>query len=246
MVAEKHTKTAATIPMNNIDITQVNVEQRPDIIQQYRQALVATTREVYQRHLTAGTEGVISVRLPLAGLYLITPIETSFADISNEDICLIDTNGNLQEETSCLQLPLETKFHLKSYMVRTDVNAIFHLYAPYVSAYALRGKPFSLITEAAHSQIKEVLRVQCGECISRFCGLCSCRTDIRTSYAGVNVLLLKEDGMVTLGTSLEDGLALAELAEKTAQTALINKLLPNHPVDPSSETLKAKVQHSEQ
>ena len=212
--------------MYSLDFTRVSLEKTPDIMQQYRQALVDTAREACQRHLSAGTFGVISFRLPVAGLFLITPIETSFADIRNGDICLIDSTGNLQKEIGGLKLPPETKFHLKSYTVRTEINAIAHLHPPYASAYALRGKEFGLVTQTARSKIKEVLRVQCGECISRFCGLCSCRTDIRTSYAGVNVLLLKEDGIVTLGTDLEGVMNLADLAEKTAQAAFVNKSWP--------------------
>ena len=208
--------------MNNLDFNPVSVEQTPDTIQQYRQALIATAREAYQRHLTAENVGVISMRLPTVGLFLITPIETSFEDIRNGDTCLVDATGTLQQTTSCLKLPSETKFHLKSYMVRTDIHAIAHLHPPHASAYALRGEVFDLVTETARSKIKEILKVQCSECISRFCGLCSCRTDIRTSYAGVNVLLLKEDGIVTLGASLEDALDLADLAEQTARTAAIN------------------------
>jgi L-fuculose-phosphate aldolase len=208
--------------MNNIDFNPVSIEQSTDIIQQYRQALVATAREAYLRHLTAGTFGVISMRLPIAGLYLITPMGTSFEDIRNGETCLIDEAGNIQQGISGLKLPSETKFHLKCYMVRTDINAIAHLHPPHASAYALRGEVFELVKDTARSVIKEVLRVQCGECISRFCGLCSCRTDIRTSYAGVNVLLLKDDGIVTLGASLEDALNLADLAEKTAQAASIS------------------------
>ena len=209
--------------------TPVSEGQNPDILQQSRRALAAIARKAFQRHLTASTLGVISMRLPIAGLFLITPPATSFENIRDGDTCLIDASGNLKERISGLKLPPETKFHMQSYVVRVGINAITHLHPPYASAYALRGKPFDLVTDTARSKIKEVLRVQCGECISRFCGLCSCRTDIRTSYAGVNVLLLQEDGIVTLGTSLDDVLILAELAEKTAQAALINNSWPGAP-----------------
>jgi ribulose-5-phosphate 4-epimerase/fuculose-1-phosphate aldolase len=205
--------------MYNLDFNPVNAEQMPNIIQQSRQALVTTAQDACQRRLIAETFGVISMRLPMVGLFLITPIGASFEDIRNEDTCLIDATGNLQQGITDLKLPSETKFHLKCYMVRTDINAIVHVHPPHASAYALRGEVFELVTDTARSEIKEVLRVQCGGCISRFCGLCSCRTDIRTSYAGVNVLLLKEDGIVTLGASLKDVLDLADLAEQTARTA---------------------------
>ena len=205
--------------MNNLDFNPVSVEQTSDIVQQSRQALVATAGEAHQRHLIAETFGVISMRLPTAGQFLITPVGVSFEDIRNDDTCLIDATGNLQQGITGLKLPSETKFHLKCYMVRTDINAIVHLHPPHASVYAQRGEVFELVTDKARSEIKEILRVQCTECISRFCGLCSCRTDIRTSYAGVNVLLLKEDGIVTLGASLKNGLNLMDLAEQTARTA---------------------------
>ncbi len=208
--------------MSILDFTPVIPVAVPDLEQQRRQALARTAREAFQRHLSAEKRGVISTRLPKPGLFLITPFETSFEDIKSGDTCLVDATGTLLEGTPGRELPPETSYHLKSYMVRTDINAIAHLYPPWVSSYAQQGKVFDLVTDEARRVIKEVLWVQCRDCVSRFCGLCSCRTDIRTSYAGVNVLLLKEDGMVTLGTSLEDALNLAHLAEETARESFGN------------------------
>jgi len=208
--------------MNIIDSTPVGRGVAPDIKLRSRQALADTAQEAYHRHLTASTQGVISLRLPVDGLFLITPFETSLEDLRSGDLCLINGSGEVIEGVPGSQLPPETKYHLKSFTVRTDINAIAHLYPPSASAYAARNEVFDLVTETARSTIKEVLRVQCGECISRFCGLCSCRTDIRVSYAGVNVLLLKEDGLVTLGASLDDILNLADIAEETARIASSN------------------------
>ena len=205
------------IAMTKLDFTPASAEQTPETIRQCRQALAATARQAHQRRLAAGNLGAISMRLPKAGLFLITPFETSFAELRNEETCLVDATGTLQEMTSGWKLPPETPFHLKSYAVRTDIHAIAHLHPPHASAYAQQGKVFNLVTDTARHKIKEILCVQCRECISRFCGLCSCRTDIRTSYAGVNVLILKEDGIVTLGASLEDALNLADLAERTSR-----------------------------
>ncbi len=208
--------------MNNTDFKPYSAAGTHEIRKQSRQALAALARKAYKRRLTAGTKGVISMRLSPPGLFLITPLETSFEHISSGDPYLIDAAGRLLEGDNTFNLPPETKFHLKSYNVRTDINAIAHLYPPFASVYSLslRGKPFHLVTDAASRKTKEVLRVQCFDCISRFCGLCSCRSDIRTGYAGVDVLLLEEDGIVTLGTSLEEALNLASLAEQTSREAL--------------------------
>ncbi|NNK14114.1 MAG: class II aldolase/adducin family protein [Desulfofustis sp.] len=190
-------------------------------MQQSKELLTKIARRSYERNLTTTTRGVISMRSPEAGLYLITSAETSFQDIKSTDVCLIDEMGTLVDKSTSLILPSETKYHLKSYQVRPDIHAIAHLYPPYVSAYALKNPSFNL-TDTARSTIKEVLKVRCAECISRFCGLCDCRTDIRTSYTGVDVLLLKEDGLVTLGTSLENALDLADLVEKSSREALVH------------------------
>ena len=206
--------------MNTTDSNTDNTAGAHDIRTQSRQALAASARKAYLCDLTAGMKGVISMRLPLSDLFLITPLETSFEHISSGDPYLIDAAGSLVEGANTFNLPPETKFHLKSYLVRTDINAIAHLHPPFASAYSLQGTPFHLVIDTARRKIKEVLRVQCLECISRFCGLCSCRSDIRTGYAGVDVLLLEEDGIVTLGTSLQEALNLAILAEKTSREAL--------------------------
>jgi ribulose-5-phosphate 4-epimerase/fuculose-1-phosphate aldolase len=205
--------------MNIIDSTPAGVEPVLDIKLHSRRALADTAQESCRRHLTVSGHGIISLRLPVADLFLITPYETSLEDLRSEDLCLINGRGEVIEGDSGSLLPPETKFHLKSFAVRTDINVIAHLYPPSASAYAARNEVFDLVTETARSQIKEVLRVQCGECISRFCGLCSCRTDIRVSYAGVNVMLLKEDGLVILGASLDDALNLTDIAEETARIA---------------------------
>ncbi len=211
-----------SIAMSILDFTPVIPIVVPDVNLQSRQALAVAAREAFQRQLTQEGRGVISMRLPKSDLFLITRLASSFEDLRSGDTCLVDATGTLMQGHPGLELPPETRYHLKSYMVRTDIHAIAHLHPSHASAYARQGKVFDLATETARRVIKEVLSVQCSECISRFCGLCSCRTDIRASYAGVNVLLLKEGGMVTLGTSLEDALNLAELAEETARESFGN------------------------
>ncbi|MBE0585487.1 MAG: class II aldolase/adducin family protein [Desulfofustis sp.] len=203
--------------MSILDFTPVIPVVVPDANLPSRQALAAAAREAHQRQLTTAKRGVMSMRLPKSDQFLITSFGSSFEDLGSGYTCLIDATGTLLQGNTGLELPPETRYHLQSYAVRADICAIAHLYPSHVSAYARQGKVFDLVTDTARRVIKEVLRVQCSECISRFCGLCSCRTDIRRSYTGVNVLLLRDDGMVTLGTSLEDALNLAHLAEETAR-----------------------------
>jgi L-fuculose-phosphate aldolase len=124
-----------------------------------------------------------------------------------------------------MALPLETSIFLNAYKARADVNAIAHLFPPYATAYSARGKLFRLLTKSSQQILREVLKVECKECPSRFAGLCICNTDIRTSYSGVRTLLLKENGIITLGSDLDEALNLARLVE---QTSKINYIAANN------------------
>ena len=185
--------------------------------QSNRRKLIDTAKDAYSHHLTCATLGTFSLRLSQTGTFLFTPLGIGFEDLSSEQLILVDSEGTIVEGTEGADLPLETSIFLNAYKARADVNAIAHLFPPYATAYSVRGKLFRLLTKSSQQILREVLKVECKECPSRFAGLCICNTDIRTSYSGVSTLLLKENGIITLGSDLAEALRLATLAEHTAK-----------------------------
>lgn len=88
---------------------------------------------------------------------------------------------------------------------------------------SLTSNGIPLITAHSRQTLKEILWVSCQTCPSRFEGLCACMEGQRKSYAGVNVLLLEDNGIVTLGKNLTEVLSFADLVEQTARTAWLIK-----------------------
>ncbi|MCJ7830107.1 MAG: class II aldolase/adducin family protein [Desulfobacterales bacterium] len=192
-----------------------------DIEQCNRHALAIAAGNAFRRHLTCAGLGAISVRLPLDGLFLITPFGVGLGDVRPEEICLFDARGKGVEASTGLAAPPETPLYLNAYRERPYVNAIAHLHPPYATAYAVRGRLFPLLTGTGRRVLKEVLKVDCRECPSRLSGLCICNTDVRLGHAGVGALLIKEDGILTLGADLAAVLHLADLVENTAKAAYL-------------------------
>ena len=193
-----------------------------DIVQRSRQTVAVTAGKAYQRHLTCAGLGAISVRLPLDDLFLITPFGVGLGDVRSDQICLIDTEGKPAETFPGLAAPPETPLYLNAFRERPDVNAIAHLHPPYATAYAVRGQVFPLLTGTIRRALNEVLKVDCRECPSRFSGLCTCNTDVRLGHAGVGALLLKQDGILSLGADLATVLHLADLVENAARVAYLS------------------------
>lgn len=185
------------------------------IEQRERRALSAAAGKAYRQQLTSAELGTISVRLPSDGLFLMTPFGIGLKELKSEDICLIDSQGKIIGGSTGLSVSPDTSLYLNAYRVRSDVNAIAHLHPAYATSYAARGQLFRMPGRAGQV-LKEVLKVDCRKCPSRFNGLCSC-TDIRTSYSGANALLLREDGILTLGTDISSAIHLAELMENAAK-----------------------------
>jgi len=163
--------------------------------------------------------GLLSVRLPHGDLVLVTPAGASLAEIGPEKLILLDLEENIIEKPAGVIVPADTPYVINSYKKRRDVFAIGHFHPPFATAYSITSSGIPLITAHSRRTLKEILRVKCQTCPSRFEGLCACIEGQRKSYAGVNVLLLEDNGIVTLGKNLTEVLSLAGLVEETARIA---------------------------
>lgn len=175
--------------------------------------------KAYARGLCGQFTGLLSVRIPHSDQALVTPAGTPLAEIGPEKMILLDLEENILEKPTGVMVPADTPYVINSYRKRRDVFAIGHFHPPFATAYSLTSSEIPLITAHSRRTLKEILRVNCQTCPSRFEGLCACIEGQRKSYAGVNVLLLEDNGIVTLGKNLTDVLSLADMVEHTARTA---------------------------
>jgi ribulose-5-phosphate 4-epimerase/fuculose-1-phosphate aldolase len=185
----------------------------------FRAELSQFSAKAYARGLCGQFTGLLSVRIPQSDRVLVTPAGTPLAEIGPEKMILLDLEENILEKPAGVMAPADTPYVINSYKKRRDVFAIGHFHPPFATAYSLTSNGIPLITAHSRRTLKEILRVKCQTCPSRFEGLCACIEGQIKSYAGVNVLLLEDNGIVTLGKSLTEVLSLADLVEDTARTA---------------------------
>ncbi len=94
-------------------------------------------RRMYQRELVASNDGNISVRID-KNKVLITPTLISKGFMKEEDIVMIDLDGNVIEGSK--KPSSEYLLHTTVYKMRDDVNAVVHAHPVTVSAFAIVGR----------------------------------------------------------------------------------------------------------
>lgn len=185
----------------------------------YRQRLAEFSRRSFDRHLVGGTGGNLSVRIPHTDRVLITPTGISLGDVKPEENILVSLTGEVLESPMGLKGSKETSFHLAAFRSRPDVGAIAHVHPPYATAFSNTGKPLPLATISARVVLKNVPCVECFPPGSS--ELCDCVTGGIQAYPEVKALLMKEHGILTMGTDLMNAFYLADLVEDTAKIAYL-------------------------
>lgn len=94
-----------------------------------RQELVEMGRSLFERGLTPGTSGNMSLRLEDG--WLMTPTQSSMGSLSAESISKLDNNW---QHIAGGKPTKEVFLHQAMYAARASANAIVHLHSPYAVA----------------------------------------------------------------------------------------------------------------
>jgi L-fuculose-phosphate aldolase len=111
-----------------------------------RHEIIAAGRKLWERQYVDGNAGNISVRIGERHL-LCTPTRVSKGEMTPDDICLSDMDGNIVAGNRLRTS--EILLHLEIYKGNEDARAVVHCHPPYSTAFALTGSapPFSLHSE---------------------------------------------------------------------------------------------------
>lgn len=97
-----------------------------------RQQLVHLAKSMFDRGLSSGGAGNLSVRLE-AGYFLATPTNSSFGTLDPLTLSKVDHTGTTVAGERASK---EILMHLAYYAKRPDVGAVVHLHSPYLTAYS--------------------------------------------------------------------------------------------------------------
>ena len=190
-----------------------------------RDDIARTGASLFDRGLTAGSSGNISVRLASGG-WLMTPTNISLGHIDPARLSFFDAAGNL---TAGDPPTKEAFLHFAMYAERPSAGAIVHLHSTHATAVSILRDvdPADVMPPLTAYYIMRVGRLPLVPYHPP--GDPGLADAVRRLARDHHAVLLANHGPVVAGTTLANAQFAAEELEETARLFL---LLHNHPIRP--------------
>ena len=170
-----------------------------------------------EKNLTSGNSGNISCRCE--NNILITATSTANGYLNEEDFSVTDFEGN---QVWGNKRPSSEKFlHIEFYKQRGDINAIFHVHSPYLTAFAAAGKALNehILPEIVYAFDKIPLAEYA------LPGSIDLVKNTAKYFKEYDVILMQNHGVIVGGKDLRDAFLKLDLCETYAKTILCAKFL---------------------
>lgn len=174
--------------------------------------------------LNFNTQGNISVRLPEADRFLITPTDLEYDKMTADDIVVVDSDSNLIEGPH--QPSSEVTVHMAVYRRRPDVQAIVHTEPVYANVWGVIGEPIE------GALVNMVIYTKGAVPIMPFA--LSNRTEFGDAMCDVmgdlNAVVWANHGLLTVGPNLRDAFKTSVAVESAARVLLHARSVTDKPV----------------
>lgn len=193
-----------------------------------RDEIVAVGRSIFNRGLTAGSTGNISVRLT-DGTMLMTPTNASLGSLDPETLSHLDAGGTLLSGDKPTK---EAFLHTCMYCARSDDHAVVHLHSTHAVAVSMiEGlNPDDLLPPLTAYYVMRVGRLPL---IPYFAPGDKALAEAVDQKAGKHhAVLLANHGPVASGTTLANAQYATEEIEETAKLFLLLGNRPFRPLTP--------------
>ena len=97
------------------------------MMEKEKKKLIEYGLKIYNENLTKGTSGNLSIFNREKGVFAITPSAIHYSDITEDDIAVLDLDGNQLEGNK--KPSSEVQLHRIFYKNRSDINAIIHTHS---------------------------------------------------------------------------------------------------------------------
>lgn len=183
------------------------------------QEIIDVGNNIYNKNLVSGKSGNISKRIKSTNgdIIAITPTLTSLANLSQEEIVLVDLDGNLLTNGKPSS---EVNMHLEIYKKRNDVNGIVHTHSPYATGFAFSNKRIKRLEGFGEIKDPFLPDIEYEKPGSNELAL-SASENIGNS----DVLILKKHGVICVSENLKEAESLAVFIEESAKTQFITYML---------------------
>ena len=189
--------------------------------QRTREEIVKWGCSLFERGLTAGSSGNISVRLDDG--FLMTPTNSCLGFLDAERMSRLDATGeHISGDAPTKELPLHFAFYDK----RPQARAVVHLHSTYATALSCMADvdAADAIPPITPYVVMRVGRVPVVDYIRP--GSADIRPLIENIAADHAAALLQNHGPIVTGTSLEAAVFAMEELEETAKLVLLTRGMP--------------------
>jgi L-fuculose-phosphate aldolase len=170
--------------------------------------IVATARKMNALGINRGKSGNVSARIATG--FLITPSALPYDETSPADVVAVDFDGNA---TGRRRPSSEWRFHRDIYATRPEVRAIVHTHSPFATTLACLNRaipPFHYMIAVAGGH-----DIRCAP-YATFGTQALSDHSVR-ALEGRKACLLAQHGMIAIGESLKEALAVAVEVEALAE-----------------------------
>lgn len=185
--------------------------------EQERQAVIDAGRKLHAYRLISLSGGNVSLRL--GDHFLVTPSGMGYEGLVPSDICVVDEEGNLQEGTRRPSVDSVALLHIFKQM--PEVNAIIHTHQVYATA-------IGLVQDQLPAAVTTLVNATLGPVeVAPYSSAASLDMGVKTvEHIGESrAVILKNHGVVTVGSSLKEALYAAVYLEDAAKTYCIARMM---------------------
>jgi len=201
------------------------------ILSELRKLVCELNKELPKYGLVAWTSGNASGRDPGTDYVIVKPSGLMFEDLTPEDMCIVDLDGNVIEGR--LRPSVDAPTHLYIYRHMPKVNGIVHTHSNYATSFAALGEPIPAVLTAIADEFG--LPIPCGP----YCQIGEEQIGKAVvEYIGDSpAILLQNHGVFTVGPDPKSALKAAVMVEDVAKTVHL-AMLRGTPIPISEEEVK--------
>jgi len=182
--------------------------------------LMKYSKLMYDLRLACGPGGNTSARLPGSRVMYVKPSGLSFADLKPDDFVAVNID-TLEKVGGRLKPTSEVALHAACYVSRKDVNAVFHAHPAACIALSAVGQSLDVPMYPDH-----VVYVGRPSFIPYMTPTTRDLAEkVRRSVEKGNCVLMRNHGIVCVGSTVREAFYRAELLEESAKIIIYSKLL---------------------
>ncbi len=198
-------------------VRMAHPEEVGSMYEDERRHVIEAGVKLHDYRLISLSGGNVSLRV--GDHFLLTPSGMAYDGLVPEDVCVLDGDGNVVDGTRRPSVDSVALLHI--FRERPDVNAIIHTHQVYATA-------IGLVQDELPAAVTTLINATMGPVtVAPFSSAASLDMGVKTveHIGDCRAVILKNHGVVTVGTTLKEALYAAVYLEDAAKTYCVARMM---------------------